>query len=532
VIRPHPAVPSDGDGLELVPARLPHNGRHPREHAWPGAAQCAYAELPRTTGSPVAGTPRNLIAHGGFQPDIRYVVPWTQARAWSRGLSSHLMHGMTTAPPADIPKQAPAPRTDTRPAGSLRPTPSATKKTPLVKKFLSIPADTVSELRAELANVTGHPGARLRENLDGQRHQRACEGMPEWQSELARRCVKHVDAVVSAAAWPACRCLELTDTRSVVMIEADATSRCKHPPVGQRRSTKHKLRGADHPRAARGSRTASPPYETSWDMPAILPPHAALLGGIRETGGRRVRALVRKERTRVTVRRRSRLPTLATATHRAAAIDDTDMTSTSWDLHPGYVRRNQARGGEIRTASPPRPARATVPPGRFTLRPTVFHTSAGGESRRRGSTGIATRCPCVKPIRKQPRACTVRSLPVPTPGSAWPLSGHAVDHLLPHRGAHDPHIAADREASEPTDAKPGRARHAMDIERIHEATRLGLRRVHTAGLACESSYVHFFFRPAAGRRSWPEPHQGSSSCAARAATRIQAGSRLAGAGAA
>jgi DNA-binding transcriptional LysR family regulator len=155
VISAPPGRSVDGDGLELVHLLDdPILVAIPREHRLAKRRTVRYAELAEDHWIAGWQNPEDtLIGTGGFQPDIRYVVPgWTAKLGLvAAGLGVTLMPGLAAgaARPDILIKRL---HPDDTPARAVyAATPVRTSKPPAVQHFLGILTDTVTELRAELA---------------------------------------------------------------------------------------------------------------------------------------------------------------------------------------------------------------------------------------------------------------------------------------------------------------------------------------------------------------------------------------------
>jgi DNA-binding transcriptional LysR family regulator len=163
VISAPPGRSVDGDGLELIHLLDdPILVAIPREHRLAKRRTVRYAELAEDHWIAGWQNPEDtLIGTGGFQPDIRYVVPgWTAKLGLvAAGLGVTLMPGLAAgaARPDILIKRL---HPDDTPARAVyAATPIRTSKPPAVQHFLSILADTVTELRAELAQRSPRRGA-------------------------------------------------------------------------------------------------------------------------------------------------------------------------------------------------------------------------------------------------------------------------------------------------------------------------------------------------------------------------------------
>jgi DNA-binding transcriptional LysR family regulator len=167
VISVAPGRAVDTDGLELTHLLDdPMLVAIPREHRLAKRRTLRYAELAEDHW--IAGwqnpedTLMGTVLPSGFQPDIRYVVPgWTAKLGLvAAGLGVTLMPGLAAlaARPDILIKRL---HPDDTPARAIyAATPVRTSKPPAVQHFLSILADSVTQLRAELAHRSPRRGVR------------------------------------------------------------------------------------------------------------------------------------------------------------------------------------------------------------------------------------------------------------------------------------------------------------------------------------------------------------------------------------
>ena len=147
-------------------------------------------------------------------------------------------------------------------------------------------------------------------------------------------------------------------------------------------------------------------------------------------------------------------------------------------LHQGYVRGLKARGGQIHAGAPVDAVRRdgagwTIRVGtqRFAA-PLVVNATGAWVDRIAAMAGVP-------PIGIQPlrRTVAIASGRIP-PDPAWPLVVDAVErYYFRPEGTKILISPADETPSEPTDAKPDELDIALALERINDATRLGLRTV-------------------------------------------------------
>jgi D-arginine dehydrogenase len=160
---------------------------------------------------------------------------------------------------------------------------------------------------------------------------------------------------------------------------------------------------------------------------------------------------------------------------RAAAIDRSAMDIDVMALHARYVRGLKERGGEIRSNTRVTELRRDgdgwVANGIHAN--TVVNAAGAWVDQLAELAGVPT-------IGLQPKRRTL-ALVRADADPAWPLVGDAAERF--YFRAESGHLLispADETPSEPCDAKPADLDVAIAIERINDATTLGLRSVHTA----------------------------------------------------
>jgi D-arginine dehydrogenase len=164
-----------------------------------------------------------------------------------------------------------------------------------------------------------------------------------------------------------------------------------------------------------------------------------------------------------------------------AALDEELMDIDVMALHQGYVRGLKARGGRVVTGAPVSAISArgdqwVVQVGAERIVADVVVNAAGAWVDRvaalAGVPGIG-----IQPMR---RTIAVASGSKKV-DSGWPFVAEAADRFYFRTEATNVLISpADRTLCEPTDARPDELDVALALERVNEATTLGLRRVHTA----------------------------------------------------
>jgi len=270
--------------------------------------------------------------------------------------------------------------------------------------------------------------------------------------------------------------------------------------------------------------------EMELDLPPLLTPHAGLWVAFDQPGLDVLDGLIEDGTVRtLTIQDARKLcPPLNPDRLRAAAVDDTAMDIDVMALHQGYVRGIKARGGDILAGEPAGAIRRdaatwTVHVGtqRFST-PLVVNAAGAWVDRIAEAAGVSM-------IGIQPRRRTVALASGATPADpAWPLVIDARESFyFRTEGTRILISPADETPSEPTDAKPDELDIAMAIERINEATTLGLRSVHTAWAGLRSFVPDRL--PVAG--GWPD-HPGFAFLAGQGGYGIQMAPALAAAGAA
>ena len=167
VISEKAGQPLDTDGLELTHLLDdPMLVAVPREHRLAKRRTVRYTDLAEDHW--IAGwqnpedTLMGTLLPSGFQPDVRYVVPGWSAKLGlvAAGLGVTLVPGLAAnaARPDILIKRL---HPDDTPARAVyAATPVRTSKPPAVQHFLRILADTVTEMRAELAQRSPRRGSR------------------------------------------------------------------------------------------------------------------------------------------------------------------------------------------------------------------------------------------------------------------------------------------------------------------------------------------------------------------------------------
>lgn len=274
--------------------------------------------------------------------------------------------------------------------------------------------------------------------------------------------------------------------------------------------------------AASAARFAELPAELG--TPPLLTPRPVLWVAADDDGADHVRALDARP---VTPAEAVRLcPVLLEPL--AAAVDDTAMDIDVTALHDGYTRGLRARGGVVRTDARVTAVRRDgagwrVTCGEADLAADVVVDAAGAWADQVAALAG------VPPVGLRPLRRTVALASGPTPvDPSWPLVVDAADrfYFRPESGRLlvSP---SDETPSEPCDARPEELAVALALDRINEATTLGLRSVHTAWAGLRSFVADR--EPVVG--AWPD-HPGFVFFAGQGGYGIQMAPALARAGAA
>lgn len=204
----------------------------------------------------------------------------------------------------------------------------------------------------------------------------------------------------------------------------------------------------------------------------ILTPHAALWLALDDAG---VERLSKADAESVTPTHAVELcPVLRPPL--AAAIDRSAMDIDVMALHSRYVRGLKERGGEVRTNTRVTELRRDgdgwIVNG---IRTTTVVNAAGAWVDRLAELAN------VPTIGLQPKRRTVALARAVGVDPTWPVVADITDrfYFRPESG-HLLISPADETPSDPCDAKPDELDVAIAMERINEATTLGLRSVHTA----------------------------------------------------
>jgi D-arginine dehydrogenase len=322
---------------------------------------------------------------------------------------------------------------------------------------------------------------------------------------------------------------ELAEHGTVVLLEAENTL-ATHT-TGRSAAIYAPSYGAPIVRAltiASGERFTA--LRTELDLPPILTPHPSLWVACDQPGeavidelraARAVRDITMDEATEL-------CPPLNPAKIRAVAIDDTAMDIDVMALHQGYVRGIKARGGQILAGEPVRAINRdadtwTVHLGtqRFDT-PLVINAAGAWVDEVAAMAGVPR-------IGLQPLRRTVALAEGAVQADpAWPLVVDAVENwYFRTEGTRVLISPADETPSEPMDAKPDELDIALAIERINDATTLGLRHVHTAWAGLRSFVPDRL--PVVG--AWPD-HPGFAFLAGQGGYGIQMAPALAVAAAA
>ncbi|SHK87013.1 D-arginine dehydrogenase [Pseudonocardia thermophila] len=305
---------------------------------------------------------------------------------------------------------------------------------------------------------------------------------------------------------------ELAADRAVVLVEAE--------PVAGRHSTArsaatwvpgHGVADVRALIAASGPRFARLVDELG-TPPLLLPRQVLFVAGDDEAERRLAEYLAEREggpgaAERIDPAEAERLcPALAPGWLRAAAVVDAADVDTD-ALHQGYLRGLRARGGEVRVSAPAERIERTgsgwrVHLGGGAVLDTPLVVDAAGAwadvvARRAGVTEVG-----LVPHR---RTIAVVRVPDPArlrgPAERLPFVIEAADRFYFKADGDDLMCSpVDESPAEPGDAKPDPLDVALALERVEEATRLGLRSVRTSWAGLRSFVADR--RPVVG--SWPD----------------------------
>lgn len=168
---------------------------------------------------------------------------------------------------------------------------------------------------------------------------------------------------------------------------------------------------------------------------------------------------------------------------RSAGRDDSASDIDVMALHQGYARGVRRRGGTISTASPVIALRRDGTGWLATLGTAGNRVRAGAVVNASGAwADVVAALAGVPAIGLRPLRRTIAIATGPTPvDPAWPLVVDAADRFyFRPEGTRMLISPADETPSDPGDAKPAELDVALAIERVNDATTLGLRSVHTA----------------------------------------------------
>lgn len=219
--------------------------------------------------------------------------------------------------------------------------------------------------------------------------------------------------------------------------------------------------------------------ETELDTPPLLGPRPVLWLGADDEAAAHVDDLPAERIS--PARARELCPALRDVVAAACDLDARDIDVMA--LHDGYRRGLRRRGGTIRTASPVTAIardgagwRVEVgEAGEEVTADVVVNAAGAWADDLAAKAGVRTIG--LRPLR---RTAAIASGARPA-DPAWPLVVDAADRwYFRPEGERLLISPSDETPSEPCDAKPDELDVALALERINEATTLGLRRVHTA----------------------------------------------------